>query len=201
MAQIAYLGGSFSPPHIGHLVIAERVREARGLGRVDLLVAGEPPHAAGKIALSAAHRVAMARLAVAANRGLGLDDRETKRPGKSFTIETARELIAQGTKRPAFIIGGDMLVDLPSWREVHQLLDLADIVPVLRPGFGWEVFEPLRAALGDAAAKRLKDACVKIPLLQISSSEIRERLAAGKSVRYLLPDSVLDYIKAHKLYL
>ncbi|GIK52818.1 MAG: Nicotinate-nucleotide adenylyltransferase [Planctomycetes bacterium] len=196
----AWFGGSFSPPHIGHLVLAERVREARGLKRVHLLVSAEPPHAQGKQAIEASHRLAMAKLAVAGNPGLDVDDRELRRGGKSYTIDTARELIAQGIRRPAFIVGGDMLADLPSWREGAELLRLADVIPVLRPGFGWEVFEALRAAFGDEAARRVRDLCVKTPLLQISSSEMRERLLAGKSIRYLVPDAVIEYIGQKGLY-
>lgn len=196
----AYLGGAFNPPHIGHLVIAERVREARKLARVDLLVSGQPPHADGKNSIVAKHRVAMAKLAVDGNAGLGVDDREAKRAGKSYTIDTARELIAQGIKRPAFIIGGDMLADLPTWREVGELLKIADFIPVLRPGYGWEVIDTLRAAFGDKQAKAIMDHCVKCPLLQISSTEIRERLRTGQSVRYLVPDAVIEYALTNKLY-
>lgn len=198
--KLAFLGGAFNPPHIGHLVIAERVREARGCERVDLLVSATPPHADGKTSIDAHHRVAMARLAVAGNEGLGVDDREIKRGGKSYTIDTARELIKQGIKRPAFIIGGDMLADLPTWREIGELLKLAEFIPVLRPGYGWEVIDTLRAAFGDKQAKAIMDNCVKCPLLQISSTEIRDRLRAGQSVRYLVPDAVIDYALAHKLY-
>lgn len=197
---LAFLGGAFNPPHIGHLVIAERVREARGYDRIDLLVSGTPPHADGKTSIDAHHRVAMARLAVAGNAGLGVDDRETKRAGRSYTIDTARELIAQGVKRPAFIIGGDMLADLPNWREIDELLKLAEFIPVLRPGYGWEVIDSLRAAFGDKQAKAIMDHCVKCPLLQISSTEIRDRLRAGQSVRYLVPDAVIEYARTHSLY-
>lgn len=196
----AYLGGAFNPPHIGHLVIAERVREARGFDRIDLLVSGQPPHADPKFTIDTKHRLAMAKLAVAGNAGLGADDRETKRTGKSYTIDTARELIAHGVKRPAFIIGGDMLADLPTWREVGELLKIAEIIPVLRPGYGWEVIDTLRAAFGDKQAKAIMDHCVKCPLLQISSTEIRERLRTGQSVRYLVPDAVIEYAQTNKLY-
>lgn len=197
---VAYFGGAFSPPHIGHLVIAERVREARGYERIDLLVSGPPPHADPKFSIEARHRVAMAKLAVAGNAGLGVDAREASRKEKTYTIETARELIKEGNKRPVFIIGGDMLADLPTWREIGELLKIAEFVPVLRPGFGWDVIDTLRAAFGDKAAKALMDGCVKCPLLQISSTEMRDRLRTGKSVRYLVPDSVMEYALTHKLY-
>lgn len=196
----AFFGGAFNPPHIGHLVIAERVREARKLERVDFLVSGQPPHADGKTSIDAKHRIAMARLAVAGNAGLGVDDREAKRAGKSYTIDTARELIAQGNKRPAFIIGGDMLADLPTWRDVNDLLKIAEFIPVLRPGFGWDVIDTLRAAFGDKQAKAIMDNCVKCPLLQISSTEIRDRMRANQSVRYLVPEAVIEYAQANKLY-
>ncbi len=130
-----------------------------------------------------------------------MDDRETRRTGKSYTIDTARELIAQqGNKRPAFIIGGDMLADLPTWRDVNELLKIADFIPVLRPGFGWDEIDTLRAAFGDKQAKALMDNCVKCPLLQISSTEIRDRLRANQSVRYLVPEAVIEYAQANKLY-
>jgi nicotinate-nucleotide adenylyltransferase len=197
---VAYFGGAFNPPHIGHLVIAERVREARGYERIDLLVSGQPPHADPKFTIDAKHRLAMAKLAVAGNAGLGVDDRETKRTGKSYTIDTARELIKQGSKRPAFIIGGDMLADLPTWHEVGELLKIAEFIPVLRPGFGWDVIDTLRAAFGDKQAKAIMDNCVKCPLLQISSTEIRDRLRSSQSVRYLVPEAVIEYARANKLF-
>jgi nicotinate-nucleotide adenylyltransferase len=197
---IAYFGGAFSPPHVGHLVIAERVCEARGYERVDLLVSGQPPHAEAKFAIEAKHRVAMAKLAVQGNAVLGVDDREVRHEGKSYTIDTARELIKQGVKRPAFIIGGDMLADLPTWHEINELLKIAEFIPVLRPGFGWDTIDTLRAAFGDKVAKKLMDGCVKVPLMQISSTEIRDRIRAGKSVRYLVSDAVIEYALANKLY-
>ena len=113
--RIGLLGGAFDPPHNAHLEIARRVREAHSLDRVDLLVSGQSPHAECKYAAtSAAHRLAMTALAVANQPGLGVDDRETSRPGKSYTVETLRELRSE---KPSdthyFIIGGDMLASLP----------------------------------------------------------------------------------------
>lgn len=196
-----FLGGSFNPPHIGHLVTAERAREALGAPRVDLLVAGNPPHANGKTTLDVCHRLAMARMAVAGNPGLGVDDRETKRRGRSYTVLTARETVAEHPGlRPAFIIGGDMLADLPNWYEVDELLGIADLVPVFRPGFGREVFAELRPLFGREMVRRLESAVVELPALEISSTEIRRRLAQGLSARYLVPDAVLDYVCEHGLY-
>ncbi|MCC6574197.1 MAG: nicotinate (nicotinamide) nucleotide adenylyltransferase [Planctomycetes bacterium] len=197
-----FLGGSFDPPHIGHLLMAERAREVLKVERVDLLVTATPPHAKPKKSTAnAAQRLAMAKLAIAGNRGLGVDERELQRKGRSYTIDTVRELLRERPGvRPVFIIGGDMLADLPTWKDVNTLVELADFAPVFRPGFGDEVFKGLRAKLGRDVAARLEKAVIEMPLLEISSTAIRSRIKAGLSVRYLVPDTVRAFIDRENLY-
>lgn len=200
--RIGLLGGAFDPPHNAHLEIARRVREAHSLDRVDLLVSGQSPHAECKYAAtSAAHRLAMTALAVANQPGLGVDDRETSRPGKSYTVETLRELRSE---KPSdthyFIIGGDMLASLPTWREAAEVLRLARFVPVMRPGFTADVYEDLRPALGDEAVNELQRNAVSMPPMKISSSEIRAAVAAGESISHWVPPGVEAYIRANRLY-
>ncbi len=200
--RVAFFGGSFDPPHIGHLLVAEHARETLGLKRVNLLVTAQSPHRDGKSSTaSALQRLAMARLAVQGNTGLGVDDREIRRGGKSYTIDTARELAGQHPQsRPLFIIGGDMLADLPRWRAIHALLEIADFAPVFRPGHGREVLALLRRRLGRVIAARLESLIVRMPSVEISSSDIRARIGAGRSVRYLTPDSVIRFIRRRRLY-
>jgi nicotinate-nucleotide adenylyltransferase len=202
MARIGLLGGAFDPPHFGHIAVAQAVRKACSLDRVDLLVTGEPPHRDGKsVSAAAAHRVEMARLAVVNEEGLGVEDCETSRPGKSYTIETVRHLqAAHPDVEYTFIIGGDMLAELPRWRDVHELLARVDFVPVFRPGYTDEVWSGLVSELGADVVERLQANVVEMPLLDVSSTGVREALAGGESVRQWLKPTVEAYIRAHRLY-
>jgi nicotinate-nucleotide adenylyltransferase len=200
--RIGLLGGAFDPPHNAHLEIARRVLRDRALERVDLLVSNQSPHARGKqSAASLKHRLAMARLAVAGENGLGVEDCEARRPGKSYTVDTLRELRA---RQPAdeffFIVGGDMLADLPDWKEAREALALAEFVPVFRPGFEAGVLERLSPRLGDETVRRLRANVVHLPLMQISSSAIRAAVASGESISHWVPQAVEAYIRAWHLY-
>jgi nicotinate-nucleotide adenylyltransferase len=199
--SLLFLGGSFNPPHLGHLLVAERVREALAAPGLTLLVTGAPPHASGKTAIEPAHRLAMARLATASNPALGVDDRETRRPGKSYTIDILRELERENPgARPRMVVGADMLLDLPNWRDVDDVVSLCEFVPVMRPGFEPAALAALEPRFGAEFVTRLRAGIVAVPQVQVSSSEIRARIARGLSVRYLVPDPVLEYIARHGLY-
>lgn len=202
MARIALLGGAFDPPHLGHLAVARAVRDTRGLDRVDLLVSAQSPHRAGKHNhADAGDRAAMARLAVEDDPGLGVEECELARPGPSYSIDTIRQLRRE---RPAnqysFIIGADMVLDLPRWREIRELLDLVEFIPVLRPGFDAAVFAQVEPALGKACVARLRAAHVDVPLVEVSSTAVRAAVAAGESIEAMVPPAVARYIYAKRLY-
>jgi nicotinate-nucleotide adenylyltransferase len=201
--RIGLLGGAFDPPHNAHLEIARTVRLARALDRVDLLVSAQSPHAGGKTAVAALeHRLAMARLAVQGQAGLGVEDREARRAGKSYTVDTLRDLRAE---RPDdsfyFVVGGDMLADLPNWREIDEVLQLAEFIPVFRPAYTAEVFTGLGRKLGAEAVQNLQSNVLEMPLLSVSSTAIRNAVAAGESISHWVPPAVEAYIRANRLYL
>jgi nicotinate-nucleotide adenylyltransferase len=202
MSRVGLLGGAFDPPHHGHIAVAQAVRTTCSLERVDLLVTGEPPHRDGKqVSATAAHRVEMARLAIVNEPGLGVEDWETRRPGKSYTIDTIRHLqAAHPDVEYVFIIGGDMLAELPRWREVHELLARLEFVPVFRPGYTDEVWKGLVDELGANVVARLQANVVEMPLQDVSSTAVRDALAGGESVLRWLKPTVEAYIRAHRLY-
>lgn len=202
MARIGLLGGAFDPPHDGHVAVASAILRARLLDRVDLVVSGASPHRDSKSNVAAPEdRAAMARLAVQDVPGLGVELCELARTGPSYTIETLRQLKAAVPGNTySLIIGADMVVDLPRWREVNELLALAEVIPVLRPGFGAEVFAALERHLGKAVADGLRAALVAVPQLGISSTSVRAAVAAGESIAGMVPAAVEKFIYARGLY-
>lgn len=214
---LGLLGGTFDPIHLGHLRLAEEAREALRLERVRLIPAGQPPHR-GAPGSPAADRLAMTRLACAGNPGLEVDDGEVRADRKSYTVLTLERLRAElGDELPlVLILGADAFQGLTAWHRWEALFDLAHIAVANRPGYAphgrrWPgVLSPeLEAAcrdrmLTDAALLRATPAGRVIPFdmtpLAISASLIRDLVRSGASARYLLPDSVLDYIGLHHLY-
>lgn len=216
-APLGVLGGTFDPIHIGHLRLAEEAREALGLGGVRLIPAGRPPHR-GEPGSTADDRLAMARLAATDNPAFAVDDGEVRAPQKSYTVTTLERLRAElGPRRPlVLILGADAFAGLPTWHRWTELFALAHIAVANRPGHAphgrrWPATLPpaLDAACrdrraADPAALRATPAGRVIPFdmtpLAISASLIRDLVRNGHSARYLLPESVLDYIAAHRLY-
>jgi nicotinate-nucleotide adenylyltransferase len=212
---IGLLGGTFDPIHYGHLRLAEEMGEVLGLEEVRILPAGLPPHR-GQPRAEPRQRLEMARLAVAGNPRFVLDAREVHQTSPSYSVETLatlREERPAGTPLILFM-GADAFLGLTTWHRWQVLLDLAHLAVAHRPGFSsamWEdaLPEPLRRLLAtrrcDQAAELLAKPAGLIHLhaitqLDISASQIRERALRGKSLRYLLPDSVIDYINEHRLY-
>ena len=186
--RVGLLGGTFDPPHLAHLVVAEQVRDALGLDEVRLLVAGDPWMKHGES--HAEHRVPMARLAVEDVDGLAVDDRETRRAGATYTAETLGELTAESPDVDwFFIVGQDAANHLPQWRGVEQALELATFVVVRRPDVAPEVH-----GLTDRLVT------VDAPLIGVSSTAVRERVREGRSIRFLVPEPVIRYIAEHGLY-
>ena len=188
-------GGSFNPVHHAHLLCARAVAEAKGFARVVLIPSAVPPHKLQATGLAAPRdRLEMCRLAVAGDSLFEVDDVELRRDGPSYTIETARELRRRGWDHVAWLIGADMVSILPKWHQPLELLREVELVVMARPGwsFDWLALpEPYRA---------LRHNVVEAPLVDVSATLIRKRLAAGRSVRYLTPDPVIDYIETNGLY-
>lgn len=192
--NVGVFGGTFDPVHLGHLIAAEEARQALALDRVLFVPAGMPPHRARPPIASAADRVRLVELAIDGHPAFSLDEREAGAGRTCYTVETLDALRAEMGEscRLHLVIGADSLRDLPGWREPERILSLASIVVVERPGSALETADPDLLAL-----------VVRVPgaRVGISSSEIRDRLRAGRSVRYLVPDAVRAYIAEHRLYM
>lgn len=192
---VGMLGGTFDPIHCGHLLLGEQAREQLGLATVLFIPSAQPPHKMDRPVTAAAHRLAMAQLATASNPHFGVSRRELDRPGPSYTITTIRELRAEGHETVFLIVGADALVEIMTWFSPEEIFSEAHVVAAPRPGFD---LERARAALGETRAARVR--LLDVPLLDISASDIRRRVAEGRSIRYMVPDAVADYIAAHEPY-
>jgi nicotinate-nucleotide adenylyltransferase len=181
------LGGSFNPVHHGHLITALRAAEAVNLDRVLFIPAAVSPLKNGNDLAPARHRWAMLRLALRGTPLFEPCDLELRRGGISYTVDTLRELKAGTRAKLYWILGTDAARLLPRWKSIDEIRRLAEFVIVTRPGDRVSQNQP-------------KDHIVKAPLLEISSSEIRQRVRKGLSVRYLVPDSVERYIRQKGLY-
>ena len=206
---LGVLGGAFDPVHIGHLRGAIAVREHLGLERVNLLPAAQSP-LKGAATVTAADRLAMLEAAVRGVPGLGVDARELDREGPSYTVDTLIELRSEvGQAQPLiWIVGTDILPALPKWSRWRQLLELAHLVILERPGSDspppavtqWlDQHRIDQNALLTSAAGGVM--ILDQPVLDIASSDIRALLAAGQDPRFLLPDVVMEYIKRHQLFM
>ncbi|MFD1317860.1 nicotinate-nucleotide adenylyltransferase [Loigolactobacillus zhaoyuanensis] len=185
--QVGIMGGTFNPPHLGHLVIAESVGSQLGLEQVLFMPDAQPPHQTTKTTIAAKHRLAMVERAIDGNPRFALERAEIDRGGISYTYDTMVTLKQQHPDTDYyFIIGADMVADLPTWHRIDDLLKLVQFVGVKRPEF--------------PVTSRYPILWVDAPLLDISSSLIRQRVSQGCSVRYLVPDAVLDYIEEEGLY-
>jgi len=198
MARVGLLGGTFNPPHLGHLVCAQEARVQLGLDRVLLVPTHVPPHKAMEVEPGVAHRVAMCEAVAAADPRLGISLVDVRRGGPSFTVDTLRGLHADAPgDELTFIVGGDMAYSLPSWREPEAVLDLALLGVAEREDLSREDIAMQLAGLA-GADRRLR--FFDMPRIDISSSFIRRRLADGLPVRYLVPDVVASYIQRQGLY-
>jgi nicotinate-nucleotide adenylyltransferase len=191
--RIGLYGGTFDPVHLGHLRAAETAREAMGLDLVAFLPAAVPPHRGAPLS-AAADRLAMVRLATTPHPRFGAWDAELRRPGPSYTVETVSRLLSE---RPSdsfvLVVGADTWPEIATWREPERLLSLVEVAVVDRPGYpGTEPEAPFPGARGVRRAEG--------PSLPISATAIREQARQGRSVRYLVPDAVADYITARRLY-
>ena len=197
MAELGILGGTFNPPHIGHLVMVQEALDQLALDRVVLMPVAHPPHKEAPEDPGAAVRLDLCRLAVAAAERVEVSDLEIERGGASYTVDTLRALHERVPEHAlTFIVGGDMAHSLPSWREPEAVLDLARLAVAERDGLRRddiaERLEPLHS--GDRLA------FFDMPRIDLSSSAIRARVAAGRPIRYLVPDPVIAAIRSRRLY-
>ena len=199
--RLGVLGGSFDPPHLGHLGIAEEARESFALDRVLFVPAAQPPHKPTGTAAGASDRLAMVRLAVRGNPYFDVSDIELHRKGPSYTIDTLEEL--EGIYRGArlfFIVGADSLCELHKWHRAKELVSRFAFVIVKRPGAKAAYRAGLERAFGRAIAAKLEANFIKAGPYDISATEVRGRVSGGRSIRYLVAPAVERYIIRHGLY-
>ena len=196
--RIGILGGTFDPPHLGHLLIADQARERLGLEQVYFVPAPEPPHKQGEPVSPFSDRVAMLRRALAGYPFFAISLVEANRAGPSYTTDTLRRLhldFRSGTKF-FFIMGSDSLEDLPTWHEPRELVKLARLAVLRRPGHPVD----LEALEKQVPGIRSSVVVVPAPELTISSTEIQARVCAGRPIDDLVPPGVAEYIREHRLY-
>ena len=201
--KIGLIGGSFDPIHFGHLLAAQGAGERLGLERVVFIPAKQPPHKMYRHLANFEHRHAMVRIAIRGNSLFEVSDVEMRRGGRSYSIDTIRMLREDYGQdcRMYFIIGADMVRDLPTWKHVHELVKLVSFAVVVRPGYDYlRDLEAIRPCLGDRFVRETKRHIVLIPPNGVSATEIRQRLRTGKAIRYLVPEGVERYIGRHQLY-
>lgn len=194
--RIGILGGSFDPIHYGHLAAAEEARSALQLTRVLLIPAARHPRKAEAYGAAASDRLAMARLACAGEPAFEASPIEVERAGRSYTVDTLEQLHKTEAGELYVVLGADAALGLPRWRAAERILDLARVVVVGRPGAPFDAAALAQQLPGLEARLTLLEG----PRLAISSGELRERIAAGRSIRYLAPDAVIAYIAANRLY-
>lgn len=196
--RIGLFGGTFDPPHLGHLILASEAQTQLGLNRLLWILTPEPPHKLDQAITPVEDRLAMVQLAIADNPAFELSRIELDRPGPHYTLDTIQLVAAQNPGADIVpIIGGDSLRDLPKWHEPQKLVYACHWIGVMRRPYDRSNLDELESQLPGISSKVHY---VDAPLLEIASREIRSRIAEGKSVRYYLPANVFDYISQHHLY-
>ncbi len=212
--KIGVFGGTFNPVHFGHLRTAEEVYERMGLDRIVFIPASRPPHKNTSRIVAFIHRWKMLELALASNPHFGLSDIENRRPGKSYSVDTLRQLRHQypGPDSLYFLLGMDAFQDITTWKDYRNLFELTNFVILARPGYNIEkTYDLLRSEISAEYRYSEKEKLFfhpslckvyfcQVTLLDISSTRIRELVAEGRSIKYLVPDSVKHYIEKTHIY-
>lgn len=195
--RIGLLGGTFNPPHLGHLLCAQEAHTELGLERVWLLPVASPPHKDIAGDPGPQTRLELCALAVGDDDRLGVSDLEVRRGGPSYTADSLRDLHARAPEDElTFIVGGDMALSLPTWREPEAVLELATVAVAERSGAARQDIVDRLAGIGAVDRVRFFD----MPRLDVSSSAIRARVADGRPIRYLVPDAVAADIEQRGIY-
>ena len=199
MYRLGIMGGTFDPIHYGHMVAAEMARTEFALAKVLFIPAGDPPHKAGQTISPGYVRYDMVKQAVSDNPFFEVSPLEIDRVGPSYTVDTLRQVhINLQDSELYFITGSDALREIFDWRETMEMLSLAHFIGASRPGF--ETDEFLRQVESEHPEVRGRIHVLEVPALAISSTDIRARVAGGRSIRYLLPEQVRLYIEEAGLY-
>lgn len=189
------MGGTFNPVHNAHLLIAELAREEFKLDRIIFMTGGNPPHKDG--AISPQHRFNMTHIAIEGNERFIDDDFEINRPEKSYTVNTLEYLKEKYPDDELFfIVGEDSLEDLPTWYEPERILEMCSLL--VFPRKSRETLMGTLNKMTDKFGKRILP--ISAPVIGLSSTDIRKRIRDGKTVKYMIPDRVIEYIKQHNLY-
>ena len=198
--KIGIMGGTFDPIHLGHLATAEAVRELFALDEILFIPAARPPHTLGKRVADERHRLTMTILATRSNKFFKVSDMELRRTGLSYTLDTMNELHKTfGTSTELFfIIGADSLADLSKWYSARELVEKCHFIATTRQGVELD-FSAVENFFGAAAREHIHR--VTTPGLEISSTDIREKVRLGRSIKYLVPEAVEEYISEEGLYL
>ncbi len=198
--RVGLMGGTFDPIHYGHLVTAEGARVEFGLDRVLFVPSGRPPHKPPEEVTPAEHRYLMAVLATLSNPYFEVSRVDIDRPGPSYTVDTVahvRQMLDAGTEI-FFITGADAILEILTWKDPERLLSTCRFIAATRPGYELERLEAATGNLFRRFAHRIL--VVQVPAMAISSSDIRNRVRAGRPIRYLVPEPVADYIHKQRLY-
>jgi len=195
------MGGSFDPVHYGHLILAETCREVCQLDEVWLVPAATPPHKILQSRADSRHRLAMLRLAVAGRSGLVVSDLEVARGGVSYTVDTLEDFHVRRPQAELFLLlGSDSLRDFPTWREPNRIVGLATLVVVGRSGHSTDELRRWSAELSGRIGAVAMCVGVEMPTIELSSSNLRQRIGSGRSIRFRTPQAVEEYIEREQLY-
>ncbi len=199
-SRIGIMGGTFDPVHYGHLVAAEVARAELDLDKVIFIPAGRPPHKQQQIITGSEHRYLMTVLATSSNPNFEVSRIEVDKDELAYTIDTVKDMRRTYGEDATiyFITGADAVLELLTWYKIQELLTLCRFIAVTRPGFDKR---DLEQKIGEIASKYNGEIiCIEVPLLAISSTDIRERSRSGKPIKYLLPEAVEEYIEKNGLY-
>lgn len=195
--KLGILGGTFNPPHVGHLICAQDAHRELGLDRVLMIPARIPPHKPVEHEPGAEHRLELCRLAIEGDERFAVSALELSRDGPSYTVDTLTELTANDPQSELYlIVGGDIAAGLPRWREPARVLELATVAVAKRRGTARSSVDAALESLPGGERAQF----FSMPRIGVSSTLVRRRVRSGQPIRYLVPDAVAGYIAEHRLY-